>query len=155
MSMTPDKLDRVCAEIEAVGMEVEAKERANQDANATFYGRAQFRIRVTERQVSALCRLAGVHYDHHCKCAALDGGFLRGWHNAVTYFADRRVDHAIVDATWGELDTLLKVCELASAYLDSNEDRALVHDTVKTVTQVMGEARKAESSLSWKHWPGE
>ena len=54
------------------------------------------------------------HYDGHCKSIGEPGGFLYGWRNVILWAADRGESTSEVAATFRELDTLAKLCEIHS-----------------------------------------
>lgn len=79
-----------------------------------------FSVPFVQEQIDVLTKLAQVHYDHKCKSAPEEGGFIAKWQKYMS--ADRvyrdtlteNDDPFTVSATFSELDTCLKILEVAN-----------------------------------------
>ena len=103
--------------------------------------RPTFEIPISLWEVEQLIKLSKNHYDSACKAISIPGGFLYGWRNRV----GGSVAWGTVDATWHELDFLLKVCENMD-YLTEDAQAAIR----KLCAAIRGAMKCAENQLS--HW---
>lgn len=76
----------------------------------------KFWFNLTPDQLKALNFLSKVHYDWVCKSASMERGFIYGWTNQLDYNPT-----AMVSASWGEIDTCIKICEGMMSHFDGYE----------------------------------
>lgn len=83
-----------------------------------------FHLPLTASDVRLLRELAAAHYDSVCKAAGVLGGFLYGWSNMLSCIEDEpaSAEPRTVDATWRNIDTTLKILEMAGPVLHGRED---------------------------------
>jgi hypothetical protein len=81
--------------------------------NIDIRAKAEFQIPVRRVHVQALMVMSAYHYDHKCKAASREGGFLYGWKNEVNCyrFRSRGSKYNYVSASTDEIDTCLKIME--------------------------------------------
>lgn len=81
--------------------------------------RIEFSLPITQDQIAILTKLAKHHYDAKCKAAP----FLARWASTIeimkTYEPDP--DHHTVDATNDQIQTCLKLMEMATALLEPEQ----------------------------------
>jgi hypothetical protein len=70
-----------------------------------------FDVPLTAQHVAALIKLSQHHYDHRCKEASSETGFLTVWLRMINNCTTLGLDVAPTRATWSELDTCLKLLE--------------------------------------------
>lgn len=84
-------------------------------------------LNLTGREVEIIFRTAEHHYDGKCKSAAMPGpgAFVNGWKNRLfmtgSFNARNRKQSVDVPASWGELDTVAKILEMAGYQFDNAE----------------------------------
>jgi hypothetical protein len=92
-----------------------------------------FKLPLSLETIELLMEMSRHHYDGVCKAASAVGGFIYGWRNSVSF-----VPEVPVSATWRELDTLLKICEINTALFHGQpEVRKVIWDLVKGVNKAM------------------
>lgn len=83
--------------------------------------RPVFSLPLPLKTVELLMTMSRHHYDGRCKSASAVGGFIYGWSNSVTFAPE-----GPVDATWDQLDTLLKICENVAVLHEDPGARSVV-----------------------------
>lgn len=102
-------------------------------AKITIRAVPKFYLSLTLAQVKLITELSSSHYDGVCRSASAVGGFIYGWVNLLTYNPSEQVS-----AEWRQLDTVLKICEMAS-YLD----QAQQDEVAKLRKSIYGALNKA------------
>nr|WP_319566299.1 hypothetical protein [uncultured Rhodoferax sp.] len=92
----------------------------------------QFMLPLTLETVDLLMEMSRHHYDGVCKSASAVGGFIYGWHNSVTFMPESHVR-----ATWRELDTMLKICEISQLLSGHPGERETIRRLVQDVHKAM------------------
>lgn len=99
-------------------------------------------LRLTGRELEVIFRTAEHHYDGKCAGSAQPGGFLYGWKNRLffkgSFNARNRKESIEMPATWGELDTVAKVLEMAGYQFDNAEVgplRSAVHRVMEGIRE--------------------
>lgn len=92
----------------------------------TIKARPEFHLPLDAATVALLMQMSSLHYDARCKAASAVGGFIYGWRNSVQFSPELPVE-----ATWNDLDTVLKICENRS-FLGA-EDQERVRDLTKAL----------------------
>jgi hypothetical protein len=67
-------------------------------------------VRIDAAVIAYLMDCSKRHYDGHCRSVGQEGQFLYGWNNRVTWANGETT----VEASFRELDTLAKLCEVHS-----------------------------------------
>lgn len=77
-----------------------------------IFMRPMFYLQLTLEELEPILVMSKHHYDSVCRSASGPGGFLFGWYNtlSVPRLPDQ-TEPALCQATYRELDTLLKTCE--------------------------------------------
>lgn len=105
----------------------------------TIVGRPEFQLELDLATVEVLCFLSSRHYDATCRQASLQGGFLFGWANRLTWYRDDpdSGEPPRCIASWSELDLTLKICELGSTFHKDSPKRTLVWEYMKKVGRIL------------------
>ncbi len=102
----------------------------------TIRAKPVFYFELTLAHIEVLWKLSREHYDHKCKDASNIGGFIHGWHNAVTYSDDGT--KAICQADWRQMDLTLKILECIAGR--NMEEIALMADIRLSFNKAMTES---------------
>ena len=102
-----------------------------------------FQLQMSVVLIDRLMKLADAHYDGRCRQAGRVGGFIYGWNNHATFAPEESAVE--VSANPDELDTCMKICELARTLL-APADLLLVNDFRKAVGVAMVQAKVWESA---------
>jgi hypothetical protein len=77
----------------------------------------KFWIELSPEHVEVLRKLAIWHYDGVCNRAALQGGFIYGWCNSLSYAAEGEISKC--SGSFRDLDLCLKIMESVHQLIDS------------------------------------
>lgn len=99
-----------------------------------------FYIPLTVEQVRLVSKIGSNHYDSVCANACRVGGFIYGWINQLSFSSG---SDPTVKATWRELDTVLKICEMG-LILPPNE-KAMLRDLVADFHSIMKQTNEITS----------
>lgn len=79
-----------------------------------IFGVPKFSVPLTLKEAVQLQAMCVTHYDYVCRTAGEPGGFIHGWVNQLSYAPasiKEEQNGPEINATWRELDTMLKICE--------------------------------------------
>lgn len=112
-----------------------------------FFYRVQTEVVFTEADVDVAIRCSERHYDHKCRSASKQGGFLYGMKNQVRPLPgvnpgdpEEKVESATYGFSWDQLDTLAKIMEGA---MDA-EERAFA----ESVREIFAATRKESERIN-------
>jgi hypothetical protein len=126
--------------------------------NITIYAKPVFKFTLTRDILNALIYLSQQHYDWKCKSASAKvmdsvnsiNGFLTIWQFHFPFVEGQAECDAeegeITGVTWGELDTVLKICENRGSWLDDNLNKKL-GKFVKEIYKAMDLSNK--TAMGW------
>lgn len=128
--------------------------------------RPVFHLDVDSELIEDLGNVACTHYDAHCKSYAQQGGLLWGWRNRIWWWEDQilekqgpvvgeDINKAVliddpddkrpqVEASWDDLDTLLKICEMR-AYTPL-KNAAKLNEFIRSIRTAMDQWRKHQKN---------
>lgn len=107
----------------------------------------RFYISLAVVHIGYLMAMSNAHYDHRCKAAGSNGGFIYGWNNWSTHAPDARHGMSL-----DELDTLLKICENIRV-LHGEAKIAEVRLLVRLLSRAWEEASKACAAIDIELMP--
>lgn len=77
-----------------------------------IFVRPVYYLQLTLEELEPLLVMSKHHYDSVCRSASSPGGFLFGWYNTLSVpRLPEQTEPAPCQATYRELDVLLKICE--------------------------------------------
>ena len=113
----------------------------------------QFSLTPTREQLNLLIRMSELHYDMQCKMMSrhaqhmIPNGLFIIWDHSITMQEENPEHAAVCQATFRELDLVLKVCE-NTGILNPTE-RLLIHKFVSDISQALFYASKNVRTLVW------
>ena len=88
---------------------------------------ADFHFTLSDAEFEILVRLSASHYDHVCKSASKDGGFLNRWQRSHEVWKECENPDGVKEltATFRDLDTCLKIMEMPTLITNAEQLRLL------------------------------
>lgn len=110
----------------------------------TLSAEPNFSLPLTLQQVKLIAAVSENHYDGTCRAASQVGGFIYGWINYLTFAAERRTpdetEPDTVQATWRQLDSVMKICEMG--HLQPADQAAEIQNITTHLHRAMEAARE-------------
>lgn len=118
----------------------------------TIQGKPEFRLPLTQDEVSIIRRVSEKHYDAVCRDASKEGydplgrNFLTSWRNVLNSYEMYPPDEddfvVTVSATWCQIDTTLKILERCNLFVLDGPEQLVAHRISRDLLSALCEANK-------------
>jgi hypothetical protein len=115
-----------------------------------IHGVPEFTLHVTPAMVAVLMLCSKHHYDVACQQAGQFGGCVYRWQLCMQFAKEEKVSESYtVRGSFRDLDTTLKILEIAWALPEAKRDWASVRVYVKNVQRALSFANHICTSKVW------